>query len=221
MRGTIIHYKDGDKKMIEWIAHSLNRFWWLIINYRFKGHLFFIGRNIIKLGFLYGLVIVGLIFIGKFIIDLKLVYGQLTNILTDPQVLIIFTVSEATLGLLPPDLFIMWTAKFSNPFSMLFYLGVLSYGAGIIAYYIGIWISRINWIKKFLAKRLARYILITKKWGGAFIAIAALFPFTPFPLVIIGVSVLKYPINKLLLYGLFRVIRFLFQGVIMLNALDL
>ena len=108
----------------------------------------------------------------------------------------------------------------SYPFLMLLTLGIISYGAGIVSYFIGRWISKGKKIREFLSRRLGRYITLTQKWGGVFIAIAALFPFTPFPLVIIAVSVLKYPFKKLLLFALFRVVRFLIQGVIMFKIFD-
>jgi uncharacterized membrane protein YdjX (TVP38/TMEM64 family) len=63
--------------------------------------------------------------------------------------------------------------------------------------------------------------MMARKWGGAFIIISALFPFSPFSMVVIAVSLLKYPFRLYLLFGISRIIRFLVQGVFYLNILDM
>jgi uncharacterized membrane protein YdjX (TVP38/TMEM64 family) len=61
---------------------------------------------------------------------------------------------------------------------------------------------------------------MVRKWGGAFIVISALFPFSPFSIVVIAVSLFKYPFRLYLLYGLARIARFLIQGFFYINVLD-
>jgi uncharacterized membrane protein YdjX (TVP38/TMEM64 family) len=62
---------------------------------------------------------------------------------------------------------------------------------------------------------------MTRKWGGAFIVISALFPFSPFSMVVIAVSLLRYPFRLYLFFGLSRIIRFIVQGVFYLKILNL
>jgi membrane protein YqaA with SNARE-associated domain len=189
--------------------------------YRLKGYYRFIGGNVLKIGFFYSLVIVACVLIGKFLIDLNLMYDQVIDVYSTPSILVIFFVSESILGCIPPDLFMMWAGKFELPVAMLTLLGILSYVGGLISYKIGLLISRNAKVKSFVENRLQKYIRLTKKWGGAFITIAALFPFSPYATVVLAVSLLKYPFNKLLVYGLFRIVRFTVQGMVLIKALDL
>ncbi|HBE43834.1 MAG TPA: hypothetical protein DDW27_22090, partial [Bacteroidales bacterium] len=76
-------------------------------------------------------------------------------------------------------------------------------------------------IKEYSEGVLEKYITMVRKWGGAFIIIAALFPFSPFPLIIIAVSLLKYPLKLYLIFGISRIFRFVAQGVIYLGILKL
>jgi uncharacterized membrane protein YdjX (TVP38/TMEM64 family) len=62
---------------------------------------------------------------------------------------------------------------------------------------------------------------MVRKWGGAFIVISALFPFSPFSMVVIAVSLFKYPFRLYLIYGLSRIIRFFVQGILYVNVLNL
>lgn len=203
------------------VIQFVNKFWRQLVYLRYKGYFHFVGGNVLKIAFLYTLVIIALVYIGRSLLDLNQIFGQIVEIYSDVEVLVIFFVAEATLGCIPPDLFMMWTAKFTHPVAMLALLGVLSYGGGIVAYYLGSWLAQRKKIRAFIERRLRRYIRLTQKWGGAFITIAALFPFTPYPLVIIAVSMLKYPVRKLYIFGLTRIIRFVVQGMIMINVLDI
>ena len=191
------------------------------LKYKSKGLYKFIGLNILKIVLVYTFLIILLILIGKYLLDFGPIFQFSINNFSDKLVLIIFFISESFLGLVPVDLFMIWTTKFKHPISYLFLLGVLSYVGGIISYQIGYWISKRKKIKAYTEKMLQKYILFIQKWGGAFIIIAALFPFSPFSLVTIAVSVFRYPFKKFLIYGTSRLIRFVVQGVIFFDLLDL
>jgi uncharacterized membrane protein YdjX (TVP38/TMEM64 family) len=60
-----------------------------------------------------------------------------------------------------------------------------------------------------------------RKWGGAFIVIAALFPFTPFSMVVIAIALLHYPFRLFLLFALARLIRFNLMGVFYFNLVNI
>jgi membrane protein DedA with SNARE-associated domain len=104
--------------------------------------------------------------------------------------------------------------KFESPFLVLMLLGILSYVGAIVSYQIGYGLSKILGIKAYTDCKLEKYILLTRKWGSAFIVIAALFPFSPLSLVVIAVGMLKYPFKLYLLFGLSRIVRFVFQGLL-------
>jgi uncharacterized membrane protein YdjX (TVP38/TMEM64 family) len=75
-------------------------------------------------------------------------------------------------------------------------------------------------VNAYTEKKLKHYIAFVGKWGGAFIIIAALFPFTPFSLVVIAITIGKYPFKPFLLYALSRLVRFVLQGIIFFDLLN-
>lgn len=175
----------------------------------------------LKIVVAYILIVVPVVLIGKRLIDFDRIFQFITNNLSDSLVFIVFTLSESFLGMIPPDLFVIWAAKFNSPFLLLTILGILSYIGGVLSYLIGYWLSKRPKIKAYSERVLEKYIKLVRKWGGAFIVIAALFPFSPFSMVVIAVSLLKYPFKLYLLFGISRIIRFIAQGVLYLNILNI
>ena len=182
------------------------------------GYMWWSGVKIIIVWFL---IMIPLVLLFKYLIDLQPIYDYIVNNLTNGFVLILFFLSESFLGLLPPDIFIIWASKFNSPMLFATILGILSYVGGIISYFIGHWLSTRPKIKAYSERALEKYILMAKKWGGAFIIISALFPFSPFSMVVIAVSLLKYPFRYYLLFGVSRIIRFVVQGVFYLKIFNL
>jgi membrane protein YqaA with SNARE-associated domain len=175
----------------------------------------------LKIVLLYIVIIVPVILIFKYLIDLNPFFQYIFDNLSDAFILITFLISESSLGMIPPDFFIIWTTKFNSPFLFLTILGILSYIGGALAYLFGYWLSKRPKIKAYSERVLEKYITLVKKWGGAFIVISALFPFSPFPMVVIAVSLFKYPFKLYLLFGISRIVRFLVQGVLYLNILNM
>jgi membrane protein YqaA with SNARE-associated domain len=168
----------------------------------------------LKIVALYFAIVIPLVLIAKSLIDLDQVFHYLTDNFSDGLVLIIFLISESLLGMIPPDLFMIWATKFDSPILILTVLGLLSYIGGIFSYLIGYWLSTRPKIKAYSERALNKYILLAGKWGGAFIIISALFPFSPFSMVVMAVSLLKYPFRFYLLFGISRIARFVFQGLL-------
>jgi uncharacterized membrane protein YdjX (TVP38/TMEM64 family) len=191
-----------------------------LLNQR-KGVYSFMWKTALKILLIYLLIMIPAVLISKYLIDFDIIFKSITGNLPDMLVLIVFLLSESFLGMIPPDLFVIWTAKFSSPFLILSLLGVLSYIGGANSYFIGYWISKRERMKAYSEHVLDRYINMVRKWGGAFIIISALFPFSPFSMVVIAVSLFKYPFKLYLLFGLSRIIRFIIQGVFYLNVLDI
>lgn len=175
----------------------------------------------LKIIILYFLIFIPIILIAKYLIDFNPVFQYIFDNFSDAFILIVFLISESFLGMIPPDLFIIWTTKFNSPFLFLSILGILSYIGGIFSYLIGYWLSTRPGIKAYSERVLDKYINLVRKWGGAFIIISALFPFSPFSMVVIAVSLFKYPFKMYLLFGISRIARFLIQGVFYLNILNM
>jgi len=192
----------------------------LYLHYKEKGLYRYVGWNVLKIIFFYAIFVVIIYFVGKYLLDYNKIFKSVLDRLSDRTTLIVFFLSESFLGLVPVDLFVIWTLKFEQPMIYLAILGILSYAGGIISYFIGVWISRMPRIKAYTERRLEGYIKFTRKWGGAFIVIAALFPFSPFSMVTIAVTMLHYPFNRFLLFGTSRLVRFVLQGIVFFNLLN-
>jgi membrane protein YqaA with SNARE-associated domain len=182
------------------------------------GYLWWSGLKIILI---YLLTIVPLILLLKKYVDPAPFFNFMVDHLSDPFMFIVFLMSESFLWMIPPDLFVIWTTKFSSPFFVLTILGLLSYAGGIISYYIGHWLYSRPRIKAYTERALEKYIKLVRRWGGAFIIIAALFPFSPYSMVVMAVSMLKYPFKQYLFFSISRILRFIIQGVLYLNILKL
>lgn len=186
---------------------------------RAKGFFRYVGRNVLLIILAYAFIVFLVFLIGKYLVDFNGFFHSFIGKLSDRFVILLFFVSESFAGMIPVDLFVIWTQKFERPLPYLVLLGILSYAGGVISYGIGIWISRRPKVKAFTEKQLKNYIDFIHKWGGAFIIIAALFPFTPFSLVVIAVTMLKFPFRLFLLFALTRLVRFVLQGVFFFDLL--
>ncbi|MEN8226863.1 MAG: hypothetical protein ABFS38_01820 [Bacteroidota bacterium] len=186
-----------------------------------KGFFRYVGRNLLLIILSYLFIVFLVFLVGKYLVDFNSFFHTFISRLSDRFVILLFFVSESFAGMIPVDLFVIWTQKFEVPIPYLALLGTLSYAGGVISYGIGLWISRRPNVKAFTEKRLKNYIDFVRKWGGAFIIIAALFPFTPFSLVVIAVSMLKFPFRLFLLFALARLVRFVLQGIIFFDLLNM
>jgi membrane protein YqaA with SNARE-associated domain len=186
-----------------------------------RGFFRYVGRNVLLIIGVYAVVVLLVYLTGKYLVDFNSLFNGIINRLSDRFILLLFFGSESLTGMIPVDLFVVWTQKFDQPLTYLFLLGVLSYTGGVISYGIGSWISRWPAVKAFTEKKLHAYITFMRKWGGAFIVVAALFPFTPFSLVIIAITMLKYPFRPFLLFALARLVRFVIQGIFFFDLLKI
>ena len=189
--------------------------------YRERGFFKYVGVNAIKIILAYALFVLLIFFAGKYLIDYERIFSYFSDKMQDSFVLVLFFVSESFLGLIPVDLFVLWSVKHETPLTFLVLLGVLSYIGGIISYGIGLWFATRPRIKAYSERKLQTYISFIRRWGGAFIIIAALFPFTPFSMVTIAVSLLRYPFRLYVLFALTRLVRFVVQGIIFFNVLNI
>jgi membrane protein YqaA with SNARE-associated domain len=132
----------------------------------------------LKIVLLYFAIVIPLVLIGKHFVDFNILFQFIFEKYSNGVILILFLVSESFLGMIPPDLFMIWTTKFDSPFVFLAILGVLSYIGGSVSYMIGYWLSKKPKIKAYSERVLGKYILLVKKWGWAFLVISALFQFS-------------------------------------------
>jgi membrane protein YqaA with SNARE-associated domain len=186
---------------------------------REKGFFSYVGKSLLLILSVYALVVFIVFLVGKYLVDFNSLISGILERLSDRFVILLFFVSESFTGMIPVDLFVIWTQKFDSPLPWLILLGVLSYTGGVISYGIGKWIATRPRIKRYSEQKLEIYMGFISKWGGAFIIIAALLPFTPFSLVVIAVTLFKFPFRSFLLFALARLVRFVLQGIILFDLL--
>ena len=78
-----------------------------------------------------------LFLVDAFIFDIGDLLKSIVETCSPFVIFIIFLISESILGLLPPEIFIAWSAKSNQPIFYLLLLSTLSYVGGIISYFIG------------------------------------------------------------------------------------
>jgi membrane protein YqaA with SNARE-associated domain len=131
-----------------------------------------------------------------------------------PLLLSIFTVSEIVFGILPPEIFMfIWKTKgvLSEYIINLSILTLISYGAGIVGYYIGKTFSKTEFYKRVHGKYLQQYDSKLKKFGGFLVIVGATTP-VPFSATCMLAGSVNLPFKYFLLITVTRIIRFAFYG---------
>jgi len=132
----------------------------------------------------------------------------------------IFILSEVIFGIIPPEIFMIWSLKggLTDYYILnILFLSVLSYGAGVLGYFIGSSCSVLPLFQTFEEKYLAQYKPNLRRYGGFLVIAAALTPL-PFSAVAMAVGVFKYPFKYYLFYSLTRFLRFGIYGFIVWQA---
>lgn len=125
----------------------------------------------------------------------------------------VFFISEAVLGLIPPDIFIMWAAVESEPLLFICSLAVLSYIGGIISFLLGKFLGKKKVFERIVYSVRVEYQDMILRWGGLVIVLAALTPIPFSPISMLSGS-LKFPFKKYVLYSLTRIVRVILYGLV-------
>lgn len=127
----------------------------------------------------------------------------------------VFFLSEMSFGLIPPEVLM---EIFSYPDKQwLFWvhisiMTVLSYLGGIVAFYIGRLLDKVDVVHRFTANpKFAGNIELYKKYGGVLILISAVTP-VPFATVSLISGALGFPLRTYLMWAAPRVLRFVVYG---------
>lgn len=159
------------------------------------------------------LIFLGVILaINYFVININELLIYVTDNYADWVVFSVFFASESLLGLIPPEIFIAWSDKATNPILYLSILALLSYVGGIISYFLGKAITKIKSVHEYLEVKMAKHIKNTRKWGGFLIVVGALLPI-PFSITSIAAGMIKYSFINYLLFGLLRFLRFYLYAI--------
>lgn len=176
--------------------------------FRSSGFYRFFLRNFFRVLFIIGAVIVAIFFLEHFIFnDFRDDIVIWLHGLPHAGVWVVYSVSETLLGLIPPDFFIVWSSKFGHPYIYLALLAIISYLAGIISYLIGYYFGKKKRVEYWLLSKYGGFVKKLKQWGGLLIIVAALLPL-PYSAICMISGFVKYPLPKLMLYGIARILRF-------------
>ncbi len=187
--------------------------------YQYTGFYKFIGISLKKA------ILPILIFIGAllgfhyFVVDINVVLNSITEKFETTSILAIFFASESVLGLIPPEIFIAWSKKLSQPLLYLSILALLSYLGGIISYLTGHAITKIPKVKHAMETKMDKHIKNTRKWGGFLIIVGALLPI-PFAMTSIAAGFIKFRFKNYLLFGLLRFARFYLYAIAIFNIVQ-
>ena len=130
-----------------------------------------------------------------------------------------FFTSETLLGLIPPEIFIAWTKKTNEPIFNLTVLAILSYSGGLLSYWIGKMILKIENVRVYLEVKMAKHLRNSKKWGGILIMVGALLPL-PFSIACMASGMIRYPFKNVVWFGVFRLLRFAIYGWMIFQVVE-
>lgn len=184
--------------------------------YSYTGFYSFVW-DAVKKALPYIILAVVAIFIVNHYYDINAALVHLTETLPAYGVMAFFFVSETILGLVPPEIFIAWAGKMSNPWLYLTGLATLSYLGGMVSYYIGYIITKIPKVHNYLEVKMAKQLKNSKKWGGFLIVVGALLPL-PFSISCMAAGIINFPFKSVAFFGLLRYLRFVIYGLVIFSA---
>ena len=125
-------------------------------------------------------------------------------------VYLVFVASEVIFGIIPPELFMIWSLSnglFDSYVLDVALLSVISYCAGILGYFIGRAMLDYKWTASFMDKYVHRYKNLLNRYGGFLIFVGAVTP-VPFSAICMLMGGTQYPFNRFLLISLARFVRY-------------
>lgn len=178
-------------------------------------HSSFLFRNLIKGLFFFAVIVIAFILLEEYIQDnFK---SHIDDIRANPGILYgIFTLSEIIFGILPPELFMMiWILDRIDVTGFIINLSILtviSYGAGVLGYYIGKNFSKTQFYQTNIREKyLKQYERNLKKFGGYLVFVGAVTPI-PFSATCMMAGSVNMNFKSFLLICISRVFRFAFYG---------
>ena len=185
--------------------------------YSYTGFYAFLGKSLKKSAIPIILIVGLLFFVNEYVFTIDDGLELLTNSFSRIGVLITFFISETLLGLIPPEIIIGWSKKTANPIFNVSVLATLSYLGGVISYFIGKASTKIPSMKNYLEVKMAKNLKNIRKWGGFLILVGALLPL-PFSISCMAAGIIQYPLKNVVLFGLFRFVRFARYGWAIFNV---
>ncbi|UNY97268.1 short-chain dehydrogenase [Zhouia spongiae] len=185
--------------------------------YQYTGFYDFVWKSVKKATLPIVLVIAAIFAVDYFLFDLNAFFKEMTETLPPMGVFTIFFISESLLGLIPPEIFIAWAGKSVKPIFFLAILALLSYIGGLISYFIGVAITKIPSVHRYMEVKMQKHLKNTAKWGGFLIIVGALLPI-PFSITCVAAGIINFPFRYVTLYGTLRFLRFALYALVIFNV---
>lgn len=165
------------------------------------------------------IVVATIVCIHYFIIDLNTALQYVIDNYSNFLVLTLFFVSESILGIIPPELFIAWSDKTSNPIFYLSMIALLSYLGGMVSYFTGRAALKIPAVYNYLEVKMQKHLKNARKWGGFLILVGALLPL-PFAVASLAAGMIRFNFKYWAIFGLARFVRFAIYGAAIFSLVD-
>lgn len=180
--------------------------------YKATGFYRFVFKALQRFFIIAALVVGGILILKSTSFDINAYFKGIIERWDTGLVLLFFGVSETLLGLIPPDIFIVWGGHFDHPWIMVTILATISYGAGGLAFQIGRWFGKMPALDRWVDRKFGEHMGSIRKWGGIIVVVAALLPL-PYASLAVAAGIIGYPFHHFMLYGITRYIRFYLYGL--------
>lgn len=163
-----------------------------------------------------GMLVMAFILLDFYLLDLEGIINFIVREYAGWFLFVMLFISEAFLGILPPELFIAWSSETHYRWLNLIGLATMSYGGGILAYYLGKLLFLIPAVKNYVEIKMTKNIRNLKRWGGVFVFVGAMLPL-PHSLISLACGIIDYKIKHYLFWALFRYVRFFLYALVIYN----
>ncbi|MBN1144172.1 MAG: VTT domain-containing protein [Bacteroidales bacterium] len=179
----------------------------------------FFLRNLAK-GLIWLAVIVALFVFSKHHIDRELLLRFEPLFEKTGLILFIYSLSELFIGIIPPEVFLIWSLRSGDLHVYIMYallLTVLSYLAGLTAYFFGRYLHNTRLYRYLRERYLQKTELLLQEYGLYLILVAALTPI-PFSGVAMLVGSVHYPVRRYIYLSLARFAKFALSAYVIWEA---
>lgn len=179
----------------------------------------FLLRNLLKGLIWLAVIVAAYLYIKKnYGFDLEIILGPFYD--NGTVIYSIFLISEILIGIIPPEFFMLWGLRHEvlNLYVQnVIALACISYGAGVIGYYIGSYFNGTRLYRLLRIYFFGKFEKHLNDFGGFLVVVAALTPL-PFSGICMLTGAVGYSVKKFMYISLMRFVRFAVYGFIIWEA---
>ena len=171
---------------------------------------YFLVSNLVK-GFFYLALLLGLYLALREFSTEDQRYSWFGSIYDNlPVVMALFVLSEIFFGIIPPEIFMLWsleTGLLGEYFLSIGYLSVISYFAGLFNFSIGRSLKGKDFIHKTKFPWVRKYLRLFRKYGAYLVVVGSISPL-PFSAIALFCGMGNLEPKRYIWFSLFRILRF-------------